>query len=311
MILVTGSSGYVGTRLYELLSEKFSLLGIDRKKGIYDNFINCDLNSNDLNKKISHFLNSTNNKVSTVIHLAAARTDRATNRNVYYEDNINATKNLLDCSNISTIKKFINVSSVAAIDGKNIEINKKNLSDDDMYRYTKFKQEQKVRRWCNDNDISLVNFLPSAIFSTKQPHNTNTFKLAKFAKYSPIIFTTDTKKSLTELDNLIKNISNHIESNQEGNVLAIEKPSLSIDQIMNIILRKRKTPYFKFKLNEKSLLKIARFWEFPFKYTRIDPIISENRVIKFFSNTEYSDIKFNLKYKSVDNIELSINKNML
>ena len=311
MILVTGSSGYVGTRLYELLSDKFDFIGLDRKAGIYDQFIKCDLNNESLDINMSNFLTSKNIKISKVIHLAAARIDRTAKKSIYYNDNINATKNFLNNSNLKDIKKFINVSSVAAIDGKHIDVSSVDLSDDDLYRLTKYKQERIVKDWCKKNNISLVNFMPSAIYSKKQPSNTNTFKLAKIAKYSPIVFSTNAKKSLTELDNFIMNISKQIESTEEGNVLAIEKPVITVDQIVSIITEARIMPFLKIRISKRLMLRIAQKWELLFIYTTFDPFISANRVEKYLSETEYKSVECNLKYQLVKSIESSIQRNML
>ena len=310
MILVTGCSGYIGQRLNQLLKDKFDLIGIDREESSYTHFLKCDLNDENLKKKLSLYLHKNKINITTIIHLAAARTDRVKNQAIYFDDNINATRNFLESIEKENIIKFINVSSVAAIDGEKLDPNLKNLSDDDLYRYTKYKQERLIKKWCTENNISLVNFMPSAIYSKTQPANTNTFKLAKIAKYSPIIFSAHVKKSLTELDNFIENISKYINTSKEGNILAIEKPIITIDGIINIILKKRKTPYIKIYLSKNYMIVIAKFWEFLFKYTKIDPFISVNRVKKFFNETEYKNICLDLDYDSVHNIEASIEKNM-
>ena len=86
---------------------------------------------------------------------------------------------------------------------------------------------------------------------------------------------------------------------------------MNIDEIIKIIKKKRKMPYIKIYLSKNYMIVIAKFWEFLFKYTKIDPFISVNRVKKFFNETEYKNICLDLDYISVHNIEESIEKNML
>ncbi|MEW6201928.1 MAG: NAD-dependent epimerase/dehydratase family protein [bacterium] len=110
-ILITGVSGYWGQSLLRYLSEiNFSgrVIGIDIKKP-QKKYPFLDFHKMDIrDERLCTIM--TENKINTVVHLAFAL-------NIFSPDskirdvNINGTKNLLDCSVRSNIKKFILASS--------------------------------------------------------------------------------------------------------------------------------------------------------------------------------------------------------
>ena len=80
-ILITGSSGYVGSFLLTLLKERFDVTAIDMSQGA-DTDIVSDIAADDLFDKLS------SNENYIVIHCAAARYDYGISANVFFEENV-------------------------------------------------------------------------------------------------------------------------------------------------------------------------------------------------------------------------------
>jgi UDP-glucose 4-epimerase len=116
-ILITGSSGYIGSCLFSFLkSKKNKILGIDKKKtklNKQNNFIKC--NFLDFKKSLK-IIN--NYKPDLIIHLAAESTlDNISNKKKYVLNNVHVTRNILKISKKIKLKYFI-FSSTASVYAK-------------------------------------------------------------------------------------------------------------------------------------------------------------------------------------------------
>ena len=189
------------------------------------------------------------------------------------------------------VRKFIHVSSVAAFDGKNIRYSDK-LNCDDAYRATKYLQEVKIQKWCSENNIELIILYPSAIFSDDPRADTNIGKLQSISKHIPFAPKIDVVKSLTYLPSFSKFITDSITDEiSAGKYLTIEKPSLTVSKIIQIIsgrsIRLVHIPFLQFTLKTIAnfLYVIGFFGKFDFK-------ITPNRVVKLFSDTSYTQLNY-------------------
>ena len=115
MILVTGSTGYIGFHICEMLELKnIPYFGIDNfSRSLSKNIINkkkflkIDINS----KSIPSLLKS--KKIHTIIHAAAFSfpPESENNKEIYYKNNILKTKKFIDNCSKRKIKRFIFLSS--------------------------------------------------------------------------------------------------------------------------------------------------------------------------------------------------------
>jgi UDP-glucuronate 4-epimerase len=141
-ILITGSAGFIGSRLCEALVGKHKIFGLDNFCNFYDpqikrnNISNLQQNSNftlleadirDIQALEKIF---SGNEFDLVIHLAAMAGVRPSieNPKLYTEVNINGTVNLLEECKKHNIKKFI-FSSSSSVYGNN---NKVPFSENDQ-----------------------------------------------------------------------------------------------------------------------------------------------------------------------------------
>lgn len=295
-ILITGCSGFVGSHLLKKL-EKYNKLGVDMNNNIEvtklcDKFYKLDLS------KISesNVLDDIKKFSGVLIHLAAARSDRESIFE-YKKNNILATTELLKILNPNKIKFFVHVSSVAAIDGREFEASgTKIIGSDNWYRHTKYVQEKMIKKWCVSNNIKLLILAPSAIYTSQSRKDTNIGRLQKISRLLPIIPLIEIKKSLTNIVDLIKEITDHLEGTKAINEipkmrLIIDEPVYTVSQHMDIIKGKKlikiKLPFLK-----QILIITSHIIEF-LKIENYLPLTS-NRVEKLFKDTSYSGQKFYL-----------------
>jgi len=283
LILITGSSGYVAKEVVTTLRNSYTTIGVDVAPGPHTDYV-CDIGSEEF-QKLSAKLR---NKNVSIINLAAARFDFGSKAGSYYHLNVTQHREFLKNLDGVRIAKFIQTSSVAALDGRSINYSSK-LKPDDAYRSTKYLQEKLVREWCADAQVPLVVLYPSAIFSQEGRMDTNIGKMQKLLRFLPFIPRIDVRKSITFLPSLCAFIQSAVESKVgEGAYLAIERPVLSVTEILQS---------FSSLSSGKPLITIPQLRVFLMAASRIlyvlgglgryDMKLTPNRVQKLFSDTSY------------------------
>ena len=150
-ILITGSSGFIGSKLCSyFLKKKITFYGLDKKAHINKkNFYSCNILNKDelytILKKI---------KPKYIIH-AAARTDLKGKNLIDYEENYLGTENIIKSANqINSVKRIIFFSTLLV---NKVDYNPKNLKDynpDTCYGQSKVLMEKIIlkskinAKWC-------------------------------------------------------------------------------------------------------------------------------------------------------------------
>ena len=283
-VMVTGSSGYVASGLIPLLSENFSVFGVDSLPSLLTNTV-IDISSIDF----QGVANAIPDEGFSVVNLAAARFDFGASAREYYRLNVECHAIFLKSLSDLRVTKFIHVSSVAAFDGRGIPYSEE-LNCDDAYRSTKYLQEELIQNWCDDQGIDFTVVYPSAIFSRDARSDTNIGKLQSISKFLPFIPTIPVVKSLTYLPNFSRFIAELVgDEIPAGKYLTIEKPLLTVSQMIQIIsgrpIRLVGIPYLQFimKTIASCLYRLGFFG-------KIDLKLTPNRVVKLFSDTSYNDL---------------------
>jgi len=126
-LLITGSSGYIGSCLNAFLKNKYQVYLLDKQKPKkfdeinFKNFFRCDLRDK---KKLERIIKKI--KPDLVIHLAAKSTvNEKIKKNIYILNNLKATENLVNSMNKFNIKKIIFSSTAAVYDKNSKSINEK------------------------------------------------------------------------------------------------------------------------------------------------------------------------------------------
>ena len=144
-ILITGSSGYIGSCLYKfLLKKKYIVYGIDKvKKNKVKNFFKVNLNNSN---KLNNIIKKINPKI--VIHMAAQSTlDQIKKKKKYIINNYLATENLLKSMNRCRINKIIFSSTAAVYKNNNLNLKENSIvKPNNIYGSTKLKCEKIIRK---------------------------------------------------------------------------------------------------------------------------------------------------------------------
>lgn len=283
-ILVTGSSGYVGSDLVPCLKNDATIFGVDNVLSKY-----CDLKASIESSEFRNWIGRFDDDEISIVNLAAARFDFGATAEDYFRLNVECHEKFLESLSNTIVKKFVHVSSVAALDGRNINYSV-TLSCDNAYRATKYLQEVMIQKWCNENEVELIILYPSAIFSDDPRSDTNIGKLQSVSKYAPFVPKIDVVKSLTYLPNFSKFIVDSVAGEiSAGKYLTIEKPSITVSKMIQVISG-RSIKLVRIPFLSVILKIIANFFYVLGFFGRIDLKLTPNRVVKLFSDTSYSHV---------------------
>lgn len=144
-ILVTGSNGYIGSKLIKVLASKHKIVKFDKKESSVKN-----LN----NKKI---LNSifTKNKIDLVIHLAAlAGVEKEENNYLnYFNNNIKGTFNLLEAMRDHGVNKILFASSCSVYGSNDNSKEEDKLNPESFYGLTKIIGEHMIQIYAKKHNF--------------------------------------------------------------------------------------------------------------------------------------------------------------
>ena len=191
MILITGSTGYIGSHLsLYFQKKKIEFIGIDNLSYSY---------KSNINKKGNHFFFDISSKkkvfqlikkynIDTVIHAAAFSyvLEAEEKKKKYFLNNITKTKKFIDICKKAKIKRFIFFSSSNVYKEKKgmLKINEKDLTNPkNFYGQNKLLIEQYLKKTKFDSLVILRLFNIIGIFNPK-------FKIFNFKKknYQRLIF---------------------------------------------------------------------------------------------------------------------------
>ena len=167
MIHIIGGSGFVGTNLIDILGvEKCS--NLDKAQSLkYDSITTI---GNICSKNDIYIPDN----IDSVVLLAAEHRDDITPTSLYYEVNVNGTKNVLSAMDKAGVKNLIFTSSVA-IYGLNKDKPDENHTHDPFNHYgkSKWQAELMIKQWYEkDPENKSVTILrPTVIFGKKNRGN--------------------------------------------------------------------------------------------------------------------------------------------
>ena len=141
-ILITGVSGYIGSILYHHLISNYKTIGLDKKKDKYIRNINCNL-------KIKNSINILLKKIKPdlIIHLAGqSLVDETINKKKYLDNNVIATKNLINAMTKNGINKIIFSSTASVYKSSNKNLTETSeLKTENIYAKTKLECEKIIK----------------------------------------------------------------------------------------------------------------------------------------------------------------------
>jgi nucleoside-diphosphate-sugar epimerase len=169
-IAIIGGSGFVGTRLIDLLKENPD-----------QTLVNIDKHPSDKHKEITRIANVLDKQaissqlkgVDVVVLLAAEHADNVTPVSLYYDVNVGGMKNTLDAMAKNGVKRLVFTSSVAVY-GLDKENPDENTPVDPFNHYgkSKWQAEEVLQSWYREHPGWNINILrPTVIFGENNRGN--------------------------------------------------------------------------------------------------------------------------------------------
>lgn len=290
-ILIIGGSGFVGSRLTEYLINDHSVTIFDKVSSPFypQNTIIGDVrNQEELNKVIKN--------QNIVILLAAEHKDDVIPKTLYYDVNVQGTKNVLTAMIKNNVKHIIFTSSVAIYGLNKTNPDEKHKHDPfNDYGKSKWQAEKILQKWQSEspNDRTLTIIRPTVIFGERNRGNVyNLLKQISSGRFL-MVGKGNNKKSMAYVGNvaafLTFLVSNDTPTASIYNY--IDKPDFTMNELVEqveISLKKKipsiKIPYFIGILGGFSfdLLRII---------TRKSYSVSAVRVKKFCATTQFDSNK--------------------
>lgn len=276
-ILITGSSGFIGSNLIPYLKERLPQVAISlvgRKK---DTSIN-KISWNELK-------NNNFDGIDAVIHLAGLAHDTKNNvdEEAYYDVNFELTKYMYDCYMSSGATKFIYVSSVKAVTDKVVGVLTEEVTPNPITAYGKSKLKAEEYIEINQQEGKDYYILrPCMVHGPNNKGNLNLFYkfIKKGLPYPLGAF--DNKRSFLAINNFCYVVAQLLQNDVESGVYNIsDDESLSTQELFELIAEasgKKAKVWNLSKTIIDSIAKVGDILKLPVNTERLDKL-TENYVV--------------------------------
>lgn len=233
-IAVIGGSGFVGTRLIDILvsTGQYNLLNID--KNISEKFPDISVIGNVMNKET---LISQLQGTDVVVLLAAEHRDDVAPVSLYYDVNVEGMRNTLEAMEANNVKRIVFTSSVAiyGLDKNNPD---ESFPADPFNHYgkSKWNAEQLLQEWYKKHEDWNINIIrPTVIFGEGNRGNVyNLLNQIANGKFM-MIGKGNNQKSMSYIRNVIAFIKFLIEEKKSGyNIYNyVDKPDFTTNDLVH------------------------------------------------------------------------------
>ena len=247
--LIIGGSGFVGSFLIKEL-EGYSITNLDKNPSPF-------FNNETLIGDIRNFDEIKIPKgTDSVVLLAAEHRDDVSPLALYYDVNVQGTKNVLQAMDSAGVKNLVFTSSVAVYG-----LNKKNPSEThkedpfNHYGKSKWEAELVIKEWyeSDPNNKSVTILRPTVIFGERNRGNVyNLLNQISSGRFM-MIGKGENKKSMAYVGNIVALIKSRIKTSEEGYHVFnyADSPDFSMNELakhiekkLHIILPKQNMPYW-------------------------------------------------------------------
>jgi len=296
MINVIGGSGFVGSFLIEKLRD-FKVTNLDKNPSPFFNEITTIgniQNKNDLNF---------NKNISSIVLLAAEHRDDVFPTSLYYDVNVEGTKNVLEAMNKANIKNLIFTSSVA-IYGLNKSNPDENHLEDPFNHYgkSKWQAELAIKEWFDRDPVgkSITIIRPTVIFGERNRGNVyNLLKQISSGKFM-MIGNGQNKKSMAYVGNIVALIKERLDKTELGFQVFnyVDKPDFSMNELSSVVEKKMKIKLPKQKIPFRIGMLLGYGFDLFSLIMRKKTSISSVRVKKFCATTQFDSSKVHNVFKA-------------
>ena len=249
-ICVIGGSGFVGSRLIPELFQIGNITIFDKQTSPFFPELTQIIDIRD--RKL---LEINLKGFDLVIHLAAEHRDDVHPVSLYYDVNVNGTKNILDAMVLNNIQKIYFFSTVAVYGLNKINPNENSPKDPfNHYGKSKLQAENLIEKWLTSNkNRSAVIIRPTVIFGERNRGNVYTLLNQILSGNFLRIGNGNNKKSVAYVGNVVDFVKFNIGQVNENYLIYnyVDKPDLSINELIKVMqntldiqIPKFKIPYF-------------------------------------------------------------------
>lgn len=232
-ITLIGASGFVGTRLIELLKQNnYFLQNVDKKQSRFHSEITVIADVLDKNNLVTLLDNT-----DVVILLAAEHRDDVTPTSLYYDVNVGGMRNTLEAMEANGVKRIIFTSSVAVYG-----LNKNNPTETypadpfNHYGTSKWEAEKVLQEWYKVHPDWNINVIrPTVIFGERNRGNVyNLLKQISSGRFL-MVGKGNNKKSMAYVGNIVAFIKFLIENKTTGYEVYnyIDKPDFTMNELVD------------------------------------------------------------------------------
>ena len=307
-VQIIGGSGFVGSFLIKELSS-FHVENIDKNPSpFFDNItVNGDIRNLD---EIKIYKDT-----KSVVLLAAEHRDDVSPTSLYYDVNVQGTKNVLQAMDNAGVKNIIFTSSVA-IYGLNKANPDENHPEDPFNHYgkSKWQAELAIKEWYQNEpgEKSITIIRPTVIFGERNRGNVyNLLKQISSGKFL-MIGKGQNKKSMAYVGNIVALIKNRIEKNDPGYHIFnyADKPDFSMVELTQTIEEKMKIKLLSMKIPYLLGLMGGYGFDFISALSRKKFSISSVRVQKFCATTQFDSDKAHSSFKAPYTLKEGLDKTL-
>ena len=289
-ILITGSNGFVGSRLMWHLEELgHKVYGIDKRdECLIEKHPHTRLG--DI-REIKDLRNFDNIKIDLIIHCAADKHDWGISKESYFSNNEYGTLILMQYARERKVNKVIYYSTVSVYGHASVPCDESGeIHPDNEYGESKLAGEKVIEKWLDQDPKREAIFLrPTIIYG---PYNyANMYNLIDTLHKKSLFMVGNGEhvKSIVSLANLVDMtvfVIPHLKSGLQA-FNCIDKPYISLHELMKIIAANKGFHMPLIAIPLKLALLIGKFFDLVGKIIKKDLPINSDRLIKLATSTEY------------------------
>lgn len=296
-ILITGSNGFVGSKLmYVLAGMGHQVMGIDISDECpiekHPNTLPGDIREpKHLNAVAQSFHSKHNADIDVIIHCAAAKHDFGISRGDYFSHNKYGTRSVLEFASANGIRKVMYISTVSVFGHPDREADETApYAADHPYGESKLAGELLSIEWQKEDAArELLVLRPTVIYGPNS--RTNVYNLIDMLHRRPwvTIGKGDHIKSIVSLDSVIDMICFTLDLFRPGiqDFNCVDEPYITLHELMSIIAALPGFSMPRMVIPKSIAIGIGKIFDIPAKLLGIDLPVNSDRMRKLSTSTYF------------------------